>query len=79
MVFNPSPVVSGAGGRGVKFVQVNSSIVNNCTFNGAYTGIDDVESLGGKEELIKKTHEALKKMAKRPALIRSFFKRCNIT
>jgi len=32
-----------------------------------------------KEELIKKTHEALKRMAKRPALIRSFFKRCNIT
>src|ERR1700680_31944 len=32
-----------------------------------------------KEELIKKTREALKRMAKRPALIRSFFKRCNIT
>jgi transposase len=32
-----------------------------------------------KEELIKKTHEALKRMAKRPVLIRSFFKRCNIT
>src|ERR1700692_1464462 len=32
-----------------------------------------------KEELIKKTHEALKRMAKSPALIRSFFKRCNIT
>ena len=32
-----------------------------------------------KEELIKKTDEALKRMAKRPALIRSFFKRCNIT
>ena len=29
-----------------------------------------------KEELIKKTDEALKRMAKRPALIRSFFKRC---
>jgi len=28
-----------------------------------------------KEELIKKTHEALKRMAKRPVLIRSFFKR----
>jgi transposase len=32
-----------------------------------------------KEELTKKTHQALKRMAKRPALIRSFFKRCNIT
>ena len=32
-----------------------------------------------KEELIKKTHEALERMAKRPVLIRSFFKRCNIT
>jgi transposase len=32
-----------------------------------------------KEELIQKTHAALKRMAKRPALIRSFFKRCNIT
>jgi transposase len=32
-----------------------------------------------KEDLIKKTHEALKRMAKSPALIRSFFKRCNIT
>jgi transposase len=32
-----------------------------------------------KEELIKKTHEALKRMAKCPVLIRSFFKRCNIT
>src|SRR5215469_1177510 len=32
-----------------------------------------------KEELIRKTDEALKRMAKRPALIRSFFKRCNIT
>src|SRR5271167_3824442 len=32
-----------------------------------------------KEELIKKTREALKRMAKSPALIRSFFKRCNIT
>ena len=32
-----------------------------------------------KEELIKKTQEALKRMAKRPALIRSFFNRCDIT
>ena len=32
-----------------------------------------------KEELTKKTHEALKRMAKSPALIRSFFKRSNIT
>jgi transposase len=32
-----------------------------------------------KEELIEKTHEALKRMAKHPALIRSFFKRCDIT
>ena len=32
-----------------------------------------------KEELIKKIYEALKRMAKSPALIRSFFKRCNIT
>ena len=32
-----------------------------------------------KEELTKKTRQALKRMAKSPALIRSFFKRCNIT
>jgi hypothetical protein len=32
-----------------------------------------------KEELIKKTREALKRMAKSRALIRSFFKRCNVT
>ena len=32
-----------------------------------------------KEELTQKTPEALKRMAKSPALIRPFFKRSNIT
>ena len=47
VVFNPSPPTNGNGGCGVQFIQVNSSTVNNCTFNGAYQGVLDQLSLGG--------------------------------
>jgi hypothetical protein len=41
IVFNPSPVITGNGGSGVKFVYVTSSTVDNCIFNGAYQGVQD--------------------------------------
>jgi hypothetical protein len=46
VVFNPSSPIEGNGGCGIKFVGVNSSSVNNCTFSG-YLGIEDAESQGG--------------------------------
>jgi hypothetical protein len=47
IVFNPSLVVLGNGGCGVRFDGVNSSNVNNCIFNGAYQAVLDQGSLGG--------------------------------
>ena len=47
VVFNTSPPINGGAGRGVRFLNVNSSSVNKCTFNGSYIGIEDLESQGG--------------------------------
>jgi hypothetical protein len=50
IVFNPSTAVSpGVGSTGLYFTGIDSSAVNNCTFNSGYWGIFDVGSQGGNE------------------------------